>query len=56
MSIDSSKMKRIRLKPKNPNPIFEQWLNEWHEQAKEKGSEMQFCFAKVCDQFFFYLI
>lgn len=37
--------KRVTLKSKNPNPLFEQWLTEWRDKAQESGSKMQFCFS-----------
>lgn len=33
--------KRITLKRSRPNPIFEDWLKELHEEAKEKKSKLE---------------
>jgi hypothetical protein len=30
-----------------PNPLFEQWLNEWREEAVQKNSKMQYVYSKV---------
>lgn len=40
-------MKRVTVRPNRPNPLFEQWLDEWRQEAAEKGSDMQYCFGKV---------
>ncbi|XP_022904262.2 crossover junction endonuclease MUS81 [Onthophagus taurus] len=37
--------KRITLKLKTPNPLFEKWLIEWRDEAKAKESKMQYCFS-----------
>ena len=37
-------MKRTR---KCPNPLFEKWLIEWRDEAKAKGSKLEFHFAKA---------
>jgi hypothetical protein len=31
----------------SPNPIFEEWLLEWREEAAGKGSKMQFVYSRV---------
>jgi len=38
-------------KKKCVNPIFEQWLQEWKEEATEKNSKMQYVYAKVISKF-----
>jgi crossover junction endonuclease MUS81 len=35
---------RIKI---NPNPLFENWLEEWKNEAASKGSIMQYRFGKV---------
>ncbi|XP_028040926.1 crossover junction endonuclease MUS81 isoform X4 [Bombyx mandarina] len=32
---------RITYKRKRPNPMFQEWLEELHEEAKEKGSKLE---------------
>nr|CAD7392558.1 unnamed protein product [Timema cristinae] len=39
--------KRVSVKNKCPNPLFEKWLSEWKDEASEKGSDMQYCFGKA---------
>ncbi|CAG2053663.1 unnamed protein product [Timema podura] len=39
--------KRVSVKNKCPNPLFEKWLSDWKEEASEKGSDMQYCFGKA---------
>ncbi|CAH0558741.1 unnamed protein product [Brassicogethes aeneus] len=36
---------RISFKYKNSNPLFEKWITEWRDAAKEKNSNLQFCFS-----------
>ncbi|GLG97581.1 Crossover junction endonuclease MUS81 [Gryllus bimaculatus] len=43
----ASEMKRIKVKLKQPNPLFEKWLQEWRDEAAAKGSDMQYCFGKA---------
>lgn len=40
-------MKRIKLKPKNPNPLFEFWLEEWRKEAASRNSNLQYHFSKA---------
>ncbi|XP_017890439.1 crossover junction endonuclease MUS81 [Ceratina calcarata] len=40
-------MKRIKLKVKKPNPLFELWLEEWREEAASKNSDLQKQFSKA---------
>ncbi|KAJ1526776.1 hypothetical protein ONE63_008350 [Megalurothrips usitatus] len=40
-------MKRITVRSKCPNPLFEKWLDDWRQEASDKGSDMQYCFAKA---------
>lgn len=35
------------MRLKSPNPLFEKWLTEWRDKAKETDSNMQYCFAKA---------
>lgn len=40
--------RRKTVKPKNsPNPLFEQWLEEWRLEAANKNSELQYCYKNV---------
>ncbi|KAJ8979921.1 hypothetical protein NQ317_003663 [Molorchus minor] len=39
--------KRITLKLKTPNPLFEKWIIEWRDKAKSENSKMEFCFNKA---------
>ncbi|KAK1126044.1 hypothetical protein K0M31_005571 [Melipona bicolor] len=40
-------MKRIKLKPRNPNPLFEFWLEEWRKEAASRNSDLQYHFSKA---------
>ncbi|XP_060815160.1 crossover junction endonuclease MUS81 isoform X2 [Bombus pascuorum] len=40
-------MKRIKLKPKNPNPLFELWLEEWRKEAASRNSDLQYHFSRA---------
>ncbi|XP_015609411.1 crossover junction endonuclease MUS81 [Cephus cinctus] len=40
-------MKRVKVKQSCPNPLFECWLQEWKDEAANKGSDMQYCFSKA---------
>lgn len=42
-----SGQKRISVKLQKPNPLFEQWLTEWRDEAIKNGSKMQHCFSKA---------
>lgn len=39
--------KRVTMKLKTPNPLFERWLTEWLDKAKAEDSKMQYCFNKA---------
>lgn len=39
--------KRKKTKPVCPNPLFAYWLQEWKDDATEKGIKTQFVYAKV---------
>lgn len=39
--------KRVSIKIKNPNPLFEKWLIEWLDEAASKGSKTEHCFNKA---------
>lgn len=45
--MNSSLKRRVTVKLKNPNPLFEQWLIEWRDKAIENDSKMQHCFNKA---------
>ncbi|KAF2879203.1 hypothetical protein ILUMI_26958 [Ignelater luminosus] len=45
--MSSSLKRRVTVKLKNPNPLFEQWLIEWRDKAIESDSKMQYCFNKA---------
>lgn len=36
---------RVTVKYKTPNPLFEKWLTEWRDQAKENDSKLQYAFT-----------
>ncbi|XP_044258187.1 crossover junction endonuclease MUS81 isoform X2 [Tribolium madens] len=38
-------VKRVTMRSKHPNPLFERWLTEWRDKAKENDSKMQHCFS-----------
>ncbi|XP_018576396.1 crossover junction endonuclease MUS81 [Anoplophora glabripennis] len=38
------KRKRVTMKLKTPNPLFQKWLTEWRDQARKESSKMEFCF------------
>ncbi|KOC60220.1 Crossover junction endonuclease MUS81 [Habropoda laboriosa] len=40
-------MKRIKLKLKKPNPLFEIWLEEWRKEAASRNSDLQYHFSKA---------
>ncbi|KAK3927797.1 Crossover junction endonuclease MUS81 [Frankliniella fusca] len=40
-------LKRVTVRPKCPNPLFEKWLEEWRQEAADKGTDMQYCFGKA---------
>ncbi|XP_078046648.1 mus81 structure-specific endonuclease subunit [Augochlora pura] len=40
-------MKRVKIKLKKPNPLFELWLQEWREQAASQNSEIRNHFSKA---------
>lgn len=46
MTTNSNK-RRITVKYKSANPLFEQWLTEWKEEAKEKGSKLEFTYRNA---------
>ena len=31
-------MRRVRKVPKEPNPLFLHWLEEWSQEARQKGN------------------
>ena len=31
------KMRRVKVVPQDPNPLFLAWLQEWEEEARSKG-------------------
>lgn len=37
--------KRVSVKIKNPNPLFERWLTEWRDEAASTNS--QYCYSKA---------
>lgn len=46
MSNDKDSMRRT-VKMKKPNPLFEKWLTEWKEEAKNTRSHKEVIFSKV---------
>lgn len=45
--MNSNRRKRITIKPKHPNPLFEGWLLQWRDDARENGSKMEYCFSNA---------
>lgn len=41
----SPKQKRVTVKLKHPNPLFEKWLIEWRDKAQERNSKMVHAFT-----------
>jgi hypothetical protein len=39
--------KRRKVTHKNANPLFEEWLKEWRDEAKERGSQIHFTYHNV---------
>ncbi|XP_048259874.1 crossover junction endonuclease MUS81-like [Haliotis rufescens] len=39
--------KRKKKLPKCPNPLFERWLQEWRDEAAEKGWKSQYIYSKA---------
>ncbi|XP_067680600.1 crossover junction endonuclease MUS81-like isoform X1 [Haliotis asinina] len=39
--------KRKKKLPKCPNPLFERWLEEWRDEAAEKGWKSQYIYSKA---------
>lgn len=39
--------KRVTVKLKTPNPLFEKWLTEWRDKAKAEDSDIQYCYDKA---------
>lgn len=39
--------KRVSIKVKNPNPLFEKWLIEWLDEAASKGLKTEHCYNKA---------
>jgi crossover junction endonuclease MUS81 len=39
--------KRKKKKIKTPNPLFEMWLEEWRQEAADRGIKSQYVYAKV---------
>lgn len=39
--------KRKKKIPKNPNPLFIQWLTQWKDEAAEKGMSLQYTYKKA---------
>lgn len=38
--------KRIKVKLKNPNPLFEKWLREWIDEAEKKRKKSSKVYQK----------
>ncbi|CAH0384878.1 unnamed protein product [Bemisia tabaci] len=43
----SKERRRMKVTHKRPNPLFEQWLEEWREEAVQKNSNLQYCYSKA---------
>lgn len=42
-----SKRPRKKKNKECPNPLYLKWLEEWRDEARDKGSKMQHTYAKV---------
>lgn len=40
-------MKRVKIKSRRPNPLFELWLKEWKEEASFRNSTLEHHFSKA---------
>ncbi|CAB0032172.1 unnamed protein product [Trichogramma brassicae] len=49
MFFHSQQNLRMAKAKKCANPLFEQWLKEWQDEAKARDLQMQFCFGKALD-------
>ena len=40
---------RRKRRPKSvcPNPLFVKWVEEWRDEAREKGKKSQYSYTKV---------
>ena len=45
--MESEQVRRVTVRLKKPNPLFEKWLADWRDRAKEKDSKMQYCFSNA---------
>jgi len=45
--MESTSRKRRKVVNKCPNPLFEQWLKEWRDEAAKKGLNTQYSFHKA---------
>ncbi|KAG5898581.1 hypothetical protein JTB14_016593 [Gonioctena quinquepunctata] len=45
--MDQSKRRRITLKLKSANPLFEKWISEWKEKAKREGLQTEHSFSRA---------
>ena len=47
--MDASELygKKKKKTPKCANPLFVEWLQEWHQDAAEKGAKSQYTYKKV---------
>jgi hypothetical protein len=41
--------KRVLVKQKNPNYLFKQWLQEWIDEANQKGRKIARTYQKALD-------
>nr|XP_023012458.1 crossover junction endonuclease MUS81 [Leptinotarsa decemlineata] len=45
--MDSIKRRRITVKYKRANPLFEQWISQWKEEAKNQGSNKERAYCRA---------
>ncbi|XP_035216599.1 crossover junction endonuclease MUS81-like isoform X2 [Stegodyphus dumicola] len=45
--METNLKQRKKKKYPKPNPLFEKWLTEWKDDAKEKGLKTQYVYAKA---------
>ena len=53
--MDGCKRKRRRV-PSCPNPLFAQWIEEWRDEAIEKGLKSSYTYSKVINALYIKII
>lgn len=47
--------RRRRTQGPCPNALFVRWVEEWRDEAREKGAKSQYTYAKVLERFYLLL-